>query len=508
MKIKLVLLFIPPLLAACGGGSGSSVPPSVPASQVSGKAADGLIIQGTVRIFDFTGGTVGAQLASATTDTVGRYSISMQVESRPILVEVSGGYYIEERSALQVPLEAGQVLTALTNFKMGENVTISATAYTHMAAGLARRLIETGATVSTAITEANNRVTQWLGVPILSTLPVDITIAASATANVTPEHQYGFLSGAISSWTYDNIPSGVGHTKPYRSIDFIQKMYADVRADGLLDGVGAGAAPLSFGNRALGPRVYRTEIGVHILTMAGDARNRTSLTATQLLPFATSYASNTDTMFDNVPTEPISSPVVTITSPAANAWIRGIVNVTATVQDYAGLSSAILGVDSGDVLTLTTNLNAPTFPLNTASYSEGTHSLSVTAMNIVGLSTTATVGVRIDNTPPTIFITSSTAPSNKNCTISGIVSDAVSGVVGTLKAEWNFPTFGYSGSTDVTLSNNTFTFSIHDPTSYGQPANVGTLTLAVSDAASNVNKTTYTYNMTPSYKGTLPTCSF
>jgi hypothetical protein len=268
MKIKLVLLFIPPLLAACGGGSGSSVPPSVPASQVSGKAADGLIIQGTVRIFDFTGGTVGAQLASATTDTVGRYSISMQVESRPILVEVSGGYYIEERSALQVPLEAGQVLTALTNFKMGENVTISATAYTHMAAGLARRLIETGATVSTAITEANNRVTQWLGVPILSTLPVDITIAASATANVTPEHQYGSVWSNFVL-TYDNIP-GAAHL-PYRSIDFIQKCTRRF-ADGLMALKWRGP----FRNRALGPR-HCVQIGVS--HDGRNARDRASLIA-------------------------------------------------------------------------------------------------------------------------------------------------------------------------------------------------------------------------------------
>jgi hypothetical protein len=318
------------------------------------------------------------------------------------------------------------------------------------------------------------------------------------------------MSGAISSWTYDAVSAALRHTKPYRSIDFIQKMYADILADGLLDGVGAGAAPLSFGNRPLGPRVYRTEIGIHILTIADNARNRTGLSATQLLPFATSYAANTDTMFNNVPTEPISSPVVTITSPGTNAWLRGIVNVTATVQDYAGLSSATLAVDSSDVLTLTTNLNAPIFPLNTASYSEGAHSLSVTALNIVGLSTTATVGVRIDNTPPAIQFTSIGFVSARTCRFTGTVLDTTSGVIGkNLSLSWSFPTYGYSGAATVPVSNSTFSFDISDPTVYVSPANIGTVNLSITDEAGNTNATAYTVEMTYGYRNPPgPTCVF
>lgn len=495
MKTKLVLLFSALLLTACGGGGGSgSAPPPVPTSGISGKAADGLIIQGTVRVFDFTGGVVGTQLASATTNNVGSYSIGLQAESRPILVEVSGGYYIEERSALQVPLETGQVLTALTNFTMGQNVTVSATAYTHIAAGLARRLIATGATVPAAITEANNRVTQWLGVPILSTLPVDITIAASSTANVTPEHQYGFLSGAISSWTYDNVPSGVGHTKPYRSIDFIQKMYLDILADGLLNGLGAGAAPLSFGNRALGPRIYRTEIGVHVLTIAGHARNRTSLSATQLLPFATSYAANTDTMFNNVPTEPITSPVVSITAPTSNAWVSGIINVTATAQDYVSFVDASLSVDSVVDSTITTGLAAPLFALNTAGYSDGAHNLSVAVTNIVGLVGSASVAVRVDNVPPTIttpIVSGGGQVRDIPCTVTGTVVDGLSGPGATIAATWS------KGSASAAITNGSYSFVVIMPGALFDPGDRDPtpVSLVVSDVAGNESSRSVTVAM-------------
>jgi hypothetical protein len=274
-------------------------------------------------------------------------------------------------------------------------------------------------------------------------------------------------------------------------------MYADVLADGLLDGVGAAAAPLSFGNRPLGPRVYRTEIGIHVLTIADNARNLTGLSATQLLPFATSYAANTDTMFNNVPTEPVSSPVVTITSPAANAWIRGDVNVTATVQDYAGLSSATLAVDSSDVLTVTTNLNAPIFPINTASYSEGAHSLTVTATNIVGLSTTANVGVRIDNTPPSFPTPSVSGTSGAeitvfSCSISGGVFDGVSGTTATLDASWG------TGSSSPQIINNNYSFVAGLVPSAAYLVNGAyhfPLTLGTSDVAGNIASYSHTIEL-------------
>lgn len=74
------------LLVACGGGGGGSAKTGleIPVVSVSGIAFDGLISGGSVNIYDFTAGTKGTLLATATTNTLGLYSTSIQIESRPL----------------------------------------------------------------------------------------------------------------------------------------------------------------------------------------------------------------------------------------------------------------------------------------------------------------------------------------------------------------------------------------------------------------------------------------
>ena len=83
-------------LSACGGGGGgdsdSSVAPERPSSSISGIAFDGLIIGGTVEVFDFTGGIKGQRLGTTVTDGSGLYSISLTTPDKPVLIEISGGY--------------------------------------------------------------------------------------------------------------------------------------------------------------------------------------------------------------------------------------------------------------------------------------------------------------------------------------------------------------------------------------------------------------------------------
>ena len=99
MRNYIVLLFSLAFLTACGGGGGGgSTGPTgstIPVGSVSGTAFDGLILNGTVSVYDFSTGAKGALLGQATTDGNGLYALSLQVESRPVLVEITGGYYVE-----------------------------------------------------------------------------------------------------------------------------------------------------------------------------------------------------------------------------------------------------------------------------------------------------------------------------------------------------------------------------------------------------------------------------
>ena len=407
MRNYIALLVSLVFLTACGGGS-SSMPPPIPFGSVSGTAFDGLILNGTVSVYDFTTGAKGALLGQATTDSSsGLYSLSLQVESRPVLVEVTGGYYIEEAGAnAQIALDTApntmHKLTALANYTTGAALKVAATTYTHLAAGLAVYQISKGTAVATAINNANTRASSLAGVNILTTTPRQITDVGNASATLTPELKYGFLAGAVSMWTLNNTPNtAIARTQPYTSIDFAQLLYQDVSADGLLDGIGLDstgvAAPLSFGVTPLGVDVYRKGLGISLVQMAAHPNNKTGIDAPHVLSFAQNYVGNTDAMFSNVAPNPISDPVVTITS---NAWVNKPSNVVAAIQDVFGIRSTDFIVGNATVATSASNNPAQTFQFDTSKYSEGVHNVSIHVINLAGQTTTTTIPIGIDFTAP------------------------------------------------------------------------------------------------------------
>ncbi len=410
MRNCLALLISLVFLNACGGGAGGgsgATGSTIPVGSVSGTSFDGLIINGTVNVYDFTTGAKGALLGQTTSDGTGLYSLSLQVESRPVLLEITGGYYVEEAGpgSTQVALSSNQKLTALANYITGSSLKVAVTTYTHLAAGLAAFDISKGTAVSTAINNANTRASSLAGVNILTTTPKEITDVSNASATLTPELKYGFLAGAISMWTYNNAPTtAVAHLPPYTSIDFAQLLYQDISADGLLDGVGldsTGApSPLSFGVTPLGVNVYRLGVGAALMQIANHTNNKTGLDGAALNSFTTAYVGNTDAMFGGVTPIPVGAPVVNISSPATNTWGRKSVSIASTTQDTVGLSNIEFLVD-GAVVNTSLNLAAQTFLLNTNAYADGLHDLSVRATNLVGLVTTKLIQLKIDNTPPT-----------------------------------------------------------------------------------------------------------
>lgn len=414
MRNCITLLTSLVFLTACGGGGGSAVPASVPIGSISGVGFDGLLINANIKIYDFTSGSKGVLLGQGISDTSGLYNLSVQIESRPILIEAIGGYYLEEAgSGFQVKLTSKHRLTALANYSTGAAISVSTTNFTHLAAGLAAYEISKGASVVSAINDANGRVSGFIGVDVLSTTPRQINDPANASAALTPELRYGFLSGAISMWTYNHTPSGgLPHKIPYTSIDFAQLMYQDISADGLLDGKGldaAGAlAPLSFGVTPLSADVYRLGLGVALLQMAGDKNNKTLIDGAGVLPFVQFYISSTDSMFNNVVPAPINAPAVTVTTPALNAVLLGSVQVSATTNTVSNLKTVELLVDGVAVATAT-NLTTPSFTLNTTSFVDGPHTIAVRTTDIGGLVTTHSIPILIVNNVPAVTII---APAN------------------------------------------------------------------------------------------------
>ncbi len=395
------------LLAACGGGGGGGDLPATRATTViSGVAFDGLILNGDVSVFAFNDGVKGELLGSGMTNSRGEYTISFKANDRPIIIEVSGGRYVEEASAKSVPLQQDDVLRAVMNHRSGVPLTMAMTYYSNLAAGLSSYLISTGMNASTAINVANRRMSDLIGLDITQTVPVDVTILDNASAVLTDSLRYGFATASISAWTvWANEQNNLDPHELYTSINFAKRAYDDILYDGQLDGHGI-KGPVSVGVVPLSSKTYRTELARNILVIAGNPKNVTGFSATDLVELAQLVASSGDDIFVGSPVDiNTDAPVISNVTPAGNELVTGTIQVAADVTDLIGLSTVVFKVDGADHETVYV-AQASTF-IDTLTLADGNHVISVVATNILGAESqydftllVSNAGITISNITP------------------------------------------------------------------------------------------------------------
>lgn len=127
-----------------------------------------------------------------------------------------------------------------------------------------------------------------------------------------------------------------------------------------------------------------------------------------------------------------TGPSVSITTPAANTTVSGMVTTIASATDSSAISSVTFLVDGGLLCTVSTSPYSCGW--NSGNFANGSHAVSATARDTGGKSSTASVTVTVSNgadvTPPTVSITSP-APGtrvSKTVTVTTSSSDNV-GVV-------------------------------------------------------------------------------
>lgn len=420
MHYRLSLSFIVVVsmfLFSCGGSGsgGDSMPGTVPNGGINGVAHDGVLNGSTITVRSYT---TGAVLGTGTTDVNGNYSVAIQTEEPTLLIEAGAGFYVEESSGTSVNLAPDQKLRAvINNYSVNSNVKVSITPFTNLAAGLALYRVNHGMSASAAIATANRDVSSMLGFDIINTVPRDITNSANVAVYTSDEYSYGFMCAAISSWTkYASEKSGELEPATVNSISFAQIMYNDISADGLLDGVGFDPnkqlVNLSLGAVTVDVNVYRYALAAHLIKMVNSDKNKTHLTESKLLPYATTYAGNTSALFGSATPLGFSNggrPSVLITSPAPDAVLSGIVQVTATASSQGTIDTATLKLDhvaSGGtpVTAIAPNPNAPTFSINIGMGNPNPNSLSVTVVDSFGISVSQTMPIRIYKSPPAITL--------------------------------------------------------------------------------------------------------
>lgn len=423
---RVLFILVAVILAGCGGGSDSSAPPAPGPTQttVSGTVfASEDFSSGLVNAYDFTGGVKGGLLASAAVGGTGNYQVTVPGSPSAILIEVDSGCYAEKaiiwlsnstnypsasNSTTASVCAASPSLSAAVPYGAPALV-VAVTPYTHAAVGLAEYEIRNGSNTTTALNNANTRLSQWIGADILTTLPAAPTRFATSSGS----YHYGSLLSGIASWLLNvaTTPSGIFGEGTLTTLAFAAAMKSDLAQDGVLDGIGrdgnGNAVPLQIGTLPLTTTIYRHQLAVQaVIRLRAETEGAASATpeeATRIVSFLPSFVADNDAvgaLFDASPIFALDEggPVVNIGFPLAGAVLSGDSNLVAIVRDIVGMavgSSTIL-ID-GVHYTTVVNQYSPNHFINTTIFANGPHTLTVRSVNNLNHVSTASVNVTFSN---------------------------------------------------------------------------------------------------------------
>ena len=189
------------LNGATGQMLGSS-PPTMMNAMVSGTVFNGQVSKATVKAYAVNGGTVGAQIASVATDSLGNFSLPLGSYTGAVMLQMSGGTYTDEATNTTMTMAASDVMTAvMPTVASGANVTgIWITPVTSMAQ--TRALALTGGMTDANINAANNALGNYFSVTasILTTQPMNPLVAGSGTGASSDTSNYGISIAAMSQY--------------------------------------------------------------------------------------------------------------------------------------------------------------------------------------------------------------------------------------------------------------------------------------------------------------------
>ena len=219
-------------LTACGGSDDADVaaPPAVqPPVAVVTTTITGAVVKGPVAAASVCGYAVaangrGASLGGCvTTDSSGRYSLTVPVSSGAVWVEATGGTYTDEVTGLLTSLPAGSALRSLVTAS-GGTVATMLTPLTNLALNAAAATAGAGGTLNGAAFS-----TAELALRSSFNLPADLDLRTTAPTFGGGINSYGTALTAISRMVANGLT--------------LQALLATVNAQTLSAAYAAAAAP-------------------------------------------------------------------------------------------------------------------------------------------------------------------------------------------------------------------------------------------------------------------------
>jgi len=150
-----------------------------------------------------------------------------------------------------------------------------------------------------------------------------------------------------------------------------------------------------------------------------------------------------------------TSPTVSVTAPTSGATVSGNVTLTASVSGSPAATQVVFKVDGTAVATLTAS--PWSYSWNSASVANGSHSITASATNTCGTTTSAAMPVTISNTAPTYSISGTVTSGGTG--LSGVLVSTGSSTV-TTDSSGNYTISGLANGTyTVTPTKSGYTFS-------------------------------------------------
>ena len=222
-------------------------------------------------------GTRGSQIGSAQTDGQGNFSMPVGNHSGPVMLQMSGGNYMDEATGSQMPMDANDVMTCVISY-LSANSTVSGiqiTPLTSMAQSMVRNM--SGGMNQTNITLANNSVGKFFGInDILTAHPMNPNINGSGVSAPQEMRNYGMTLAAMSQYAKN---TGMPHSSGMVTAMMIDA--SDGRMDGMMTGQGGmmGSQQIQMGGGMMIPACAGTRgLADAMAQFINSPMNRSGLT--------------------------------------------------------------------------------------------------------------------------------------------------------------------------------------------------------------------------------------
>ena len=247
----------------------------------------------------------------------------------------------------------------------------------------------------------------------------------SLTATATDNAGHAATSDPVTV-TVDNTPPTVAIRNPADASTVSGTVTVQIDATDILVTAGALTVEWNADGGAWQPATYNNGTGYYEAIWDTTAVANGSLS---VYARATDNGGNTGNDSSNVTVDNVDEPpIVSLTNPAPGELVAGTVDISADATDDHGVTQVEFFVDGASIGVDTAGPYS--LPWDSTAVLDGSRAVTATATDTMGLTASDSISVTVDNTSPTVSITS---PSD-GTTVSGTIdvtanaTDATSGV--------------------------------------------------------------------------------